>query len=33
MRIYGRLVNRVREAAGTGWPLYGIERMDEQTKH
>jgi hypothetical protein len=31
VRIYGKLLNRVREAAGTGWPLYNIERMESQT--
>lgn len=24
MRIYGKLVNRVRLAAGQGWPLYDV---------
>jgi hypothetical protein len=28
VRIYGKLVQRVREAAGPGWPLYRIEEMD-----
>jgi len=26
--IYGKLVQRVRQAAGPGWPLYRIEQMD-----
>lgn len=26
--IYGKLVTRVREAAGVGWPLYNIEQME-----
>jgi hypothetical protein len=32
VRIYGKLLNRVREAAGPGWPLYHIERMESQTR-
>lgn len=32
VRIYGKLVKRVRRAAGTGWPLYTIEQM-EQSRH
>ena len=31
MRIYGRLVNRVREAAGPGWPLYSLEQLPAQS--
>jgi hypothetical protein len=26
VKIYGRLVKRVRQAARTGWPLYAIEQ-------
>jgi len=32
LRIYGKLVDRVRQAAGTGWPLYGMEQMGTQTR-
>ena len=32
VRIYGKLVKRVRQAAGTGWPLYAIEQMESQMK-
>ncbi len=28
MRVYGKLVNQIREAAGPGWPLYQVEQMD-----
>jgi hypothetical protein len=28
LRIYGALVNRVRQSAGPGWPLYRIEEME-----
>jgi hypothetical protein len=28
VRIYGKLVNRVREAAGQGWPLYDLQQME-----
>jgi hypothetical protein len=27
VKIYGKLVRRVREGAGVGWPLYNIELM------
>jgi hypothetical protein len=32
MRICGRLVKRLRQAAGSGWPLYGIEQMEERMR-
>jgi hypothetical protein len=32
VRIYGKLVRRVRQAAGPGWPLYHMEQMDAQTR-
>lgn len=32
VKIYGKLVDRVRKAAGPGWPLYRIEQMEAQTK-
>ena len=32
VRIYGKLVNRVREAAGPGWPLYRQEQIASQSK-
>jgi hypothetical protein len=32
LRIYGKLVPRVRQAAGQGWPLYLIEQMEAETK-
>jgi hypothetical protein len=32
MRIYGKLVNRVREAAGPGWPLYSSEQLPARSK-
>jgi len=32
VRIYGKLVNRLREAAGPGWPLYRQEQMEAQTR-
>jgi hypothetical protein len=32
VRIYGKLVARVRQAAGPGWPLYQIEQIESQTK-
>lgn len=28
VRIYGKLVGRVRQAAGTGWPLYHAEQIE-----
>ncbi len=30
-RISGKLVNRVRDAAGASWPLHQIEQMESQT--
>jgi hypothetical protein len=30
VRIYGKLVDRVREAAGPGWPLYHQEQIASQ---
>jgi hypothetical protein len=32
MKIYGKLVKRVRQAAGSGWPLYEMEQMEERVK-
>ena len=32
VRIYGKLVNRVRQAAGPGWPLYQFEQIESQSK-
>jgi hypothetical protein len=32
LRIYGKLVERVRQAAGVGWPLYNIEQMEARTR-
>lgn len=32
VRVYGKLVDRVRQAAGRGWPLYQIEQMEKQTR-
>jgi len=32
VKIYGKLVDRVRLAAGSGWPLYQIEQMEAQTR-
>jgi len=32
VKISGKLVDRVRQAAGPGWPLYKIERMEAQTR-
>ncbi len=32
VKIYGKLVDRVRQAAGSGWPLYQIEQMEGQTR-
>jgi hypothetical protein len=32
VRIFGKLVDHLRKAAGTGWPLYNIEQMEKQTK-
>jgi hypothetical protein len=32
VNIYGKLVDRVRQAAGPGWPLYQIEQMETQTR-
>jgi hypothetical protein len=26
LRVYGAMVNRLRQAAGPGWPLYAIEQ-------
>ena len=28
VRVYGKLVNRLRQAAGPGWPLYHQEQID-----
>ena len=33
VKIYGKLVGRVRQAAGSGWPLYRIEWMEQAGKH
>jgi hypothetical protein len=30
VRIYGKLIGRVRQAAGPGWPLYHIEQVESQ---
>jgi hypothetical protein len=32
MRVYGKIVDRVRTAAGAGWPLYRVEQMEWETK-
>jgi hypothetical protein len=32
LKIYGKLVNIVREAAGPGWPLHTLEQISVQTK-
>ncbi len=32
VKIYGKLVKRVRQAAGPGWPLYHTEQMEGQTR-
>lgn len=32
VRIYGKLVDRLRQVAGPGWPLYQIEKIESQTK-
>jgi hypothetical protein len=32
VRIYGKLVDRVREAAGSSWPLYHQEQIASQLK-
>ncbi len=32
VKIYGKLVGRVREGAGSGWPLYNIELMEKQIR-
>jgi hypothetical protein len=32
VRIYGKLVSRVRQAAGPGWPLYRLEQIESQAK-
>ncbi len=32
VRIYGKLVDRVRLAAGPGWPLYQLEQMEGQRR-
>jgi hypothetical protein len=31
IRIYGKLVNQVREAAGPGWPLYQQDQIASQS--
>lgn len=30
LRVYGKLVNRLRQAAGMGWPPYAVEQMEGQ---
>jgi hypothetical protein len=32
VRIYGKLVGRMRQAAGPGWPLYAVEQMEAPSK-
>lgn len=32
VRVYGKLVDRLRHAAGPGWPLYYIEQLAAQNK-
>jgi len=32
LRIYGKLVNRMRQAAGPAWPLYRTEQVESQAK-
>jgi hypothetical protein len=32
VRIYGKMVERLRQAAGAGWPLYQQEQAEEQGK-
>jgi hypothetical protein len=32
MRIFGKLVKRMRLAAGNGWPLHAIEQMEDQMR-
>lgn len=32
VKIYGKLVQQVRQAAGPGWPLYHAEQMEGQTR-
>ena len=32
LRIRGKLVNKIREAAGPAWPLYAIEQIENQTR-
>ncbi len=32
VKIYGKLVDRVRQAAGPGWPLYQVEQMEGQRR-
>jgi hypothetical protein len=32
VRIFGKLVRRVRQAAGRGWPLFQTEEMERQTR-
>jgi hypothetical protein len=32
VRIYGKLVSRLRQAAGPGWPLYRAELIEAQTR-
>jgi hypothetical protein len=32
LRVYGRLVDRLRQAAGPGWPNYKAEQMVEEMK-
>ncbi len=32
VKVYGKLVDRLRRAAGPGWPLYQIEQMEARTR-
>jgi hypothetical protein len=32
VRIYGKLIGRIRQAAGAGWPLYRIDQVESQTR-
>jgi hypothetical protein len=32
VRIYGKLVARLRQAAGPAWPLYHVEQIEAQTR-
>ena len=32
VRIFGKLVDRLRQAAGPGWPLFHIEELERQTR-